>query len=57
MVAFMTEFVLLNSYIVFKRKSIRDEFTGNNFAELAKKHGITPMRIRQVLEKGRSYSQ
>jgi len=36
-------------------KSIRDEFTGNNIAELAKKHGITPVRIRQVLAKGRSH--
>jgi Mor family transcriptional regulator len=43
--------------LFLRDKSIRDEFTGNNFAELAKKHGITPMRIRQVLAKGRSYSQ
>jgi len=33
-------------------RDICREFTGNNYRELAKKHGLTEIRIRQIVARG-----
>lgn len=33
-----------------RNDSIAAEFNGNNYRTLAKKHGITPMRVRQIMD-------
>lgn len=35
--------------VAARKRAVIQEFTGRNYAQLARKHGITEMRVRQIL--------